>query len=211
MEINPLIDRFFQDFQPGEEIRINSGEGYTCAIEYFGKKLEEVSDKAGISIVVGPIVSVDGIPGERENSNLYIRLAKEGRATLFCPPCRERFHYKVRSKDAVLKEDYHVPHAPLGERNEELIEDPLIVNSFIRDFDLSIKVFELEPITKDNWGNHFIYLKENEIGQLRDFLRKNPYPSMNPDLRYDFLTHDEIIELLKQAGVFREEMLGSYG
>jgi len=204
------VKGFFNDVMEGEEIRISSGEGYWRIIEGMEEELTRISGKTKISIIVGPIVSVDDEHEIRNDGNPYIRLLKAGKVSLYCPPCRQRFHFKIKGGRLVLKEDYHLPQATRNERVENLIDNPLLVNTYIRDFDYFIEEFKLEEITKDNRGNHFIYLNEEEIEKLKRNLVEDPSSSpLELGLKYDFLIYNEVIDLLKRLGIFKDEMITS--
>lgn len=204
------VGGFFDDIMEGEKIKISSGEGYWRIIDGIEQELARVSEKAKISIIVGPIVSIDDQHERRSDGNPYLRLLKAGRASLYCPPCRQRFHFKIKGDRAVLKEDYHVPQATREERVENLIENPMIVNAYIRDFDYFVEEFKLEEITKNNRGNHFIYLKEEEIEKLQmSLVKDSPSLLVEMGLKYDFQTYNEIIDLLKHLNIFKKEMITS--
>lgn len=204
-----LLDVFFKGLEEGEKIRISAGEGYGPAIKSFGERLEKVSDKADITIIIGPIISVSGEYATRDEGNLYTKLAKSGNATLYCPPNRQRFHYKVRSDSYVIKEDYHMAQAPKEARHQRLINNREVVDTFIRDFDLLIAELNLEAISKENWGNHFVYLTERENELLAEDVKKDTSSSIEMSIVYDFMTYAEITERLKKLGIYSDEMIAT--
>lgn len=202
-EITEEIVEFLRDVKPGEKLRITSGEGDGGLVKEVEDELWKVSKRASISAIIGPIISVEDAFGKRNEGNPYLRLAKSGRAILFCPPCRERYHFKIKGEREVLVESYHLPQARVEERRIERINNPSLVKRYIRHYDATIEVFNLKRISR-KWTGHFIYLTDQEIECIKDKLENHPISGLQ--MKYDFLTYKEAINLLKDLHIFREEM-----
>ena len=174
--------------QTGGYMYFSAGEAdpelYSRLEEDFKRAKDE--HNADISMVAGPVISIPAVDGlkkaqkGREYLSPVVRLAKEEKILLY--PADKRLPQTFRIFSDIEAANIEEPHAP-GEKPSAA--------RYIYNWWIEYAPFETEfylatswkkPVT-DNFPDHFLFLTEGEIADLREWAAKKGKDVMKIDLK----------------------------
>jgi len=160
------------------DVYISSGEANYQVYNQLEDELRFANDKGKVKIrfLAGPLISIPSAPGlerrqkGREFLNVIVKLAGEHRLELYPAPHRQKFHYRVFENEAIT--NIMEPH-PLGIISSGswfFYGSRFEAEEWKKKF---VEAIAGIPPAQEGFLDRFLFLTEEENGELRDWAIKN--------------------------------------